>query len=75
MALLLMQCVCGFATAFGSGGGEPKAVASKSTLFIRTIFRFCRYNTLKNYTDAATQSLFRTALERRRQNLVRANFA
>jgi hypothetical protein len=65
-----MQCVCGFAAAFGCRH-PAKSRSVQINMFIRTVGRFCRYNTLKNYTDAAMQSLSRIVLERHRQNFAR----
>jgi hypothetical protein len=39
-----------------AAAAQPKAAASNSTLFVRTVGRFCRYNTLKNLTDAASKA-------------------
>jgi hypothetical protein len=55
-----------------AAAAQPKAAASKSILFIRTIGRFCRYNTLKNYTDAASKASREPCL---RSTGKRANFS
>jgi hypothetical protein len=50
-----MQCVCGFAVAFGCRR-PAKSHSVQTNKFIRTIGRFCRYYYLKNYTAAANKA-------------------
>jgi len=52
---LLMQCVFGFAAAFGCRR-PAKSRSVQFNMFIRTVVRFCRYNTLKTYADAASKA-------------------
>jgi len=47
-AFLLMQCVCGFAAAFGCRR-PAKSRSVQINQFIRTVGRFCRYKTKKSH--------------------------
>jgi len=46
LASCKFQCVCGFAAAFGCRR-PAKSRSVQINMFIRTVVRFCRYNTLK----------------------------
>ncbi|MDD5561628.1 MAG: hypothetical protein PHT50_05850 [Candidatus Omnitrophica bacterium] len=57
--------MCGFAAAFGCRR-PAKSRSVQINMFIRTVGRFCRYNTLKT-ARSGKQSLLRTMLEKRGQ--------
>jgi len=60
-----MQCVSGFAAAFGCRR-PAKSRSVQINMFIRTVGRFCRYYYLKTH-GRGKQSLSRTMLEKRGQ--------